>query len=69
MFGNGPRRRRGRPPLAFMVLVGEMCVFGGLADLLAEVLGHTVSAEGTAAGASLIVLGAAWLFWGWSRGR
>jgi hypothetical protein len=52
-----------------MVLVGEMCVFGGMADLVAEVLGHDVSAEGTAAGVSLIVLGAAWLFWGWSRGR
>ena len=68
MFGNGPRRRR-RPPLAFMLLVGEMCVFGGLADLMAEVLGHAVSVEGTAAGVSLIVLGAAWLFWGWSGGR
>jgi hypothetical protein len=68
MFGNDPRRR-GRPPLAFMLLVGEMCVLGGFADLMAEVLGHFVSVEGTTAGASLIVLGAAWLFWGWSRGR
>ena len=68
MFGNGPRRR-GRSPLAAKVLVGEMCVFGGLADLVAEVLGHDVSAEGTTAGVSLIVLGSAWLFWGWSRGR
>jgi hypothetical protein len=69
MFGNGRRRRGGRPPLAFMVLMGEMCVFVGFADLMAEVLGHAVSVEGTAAGVSLIVLGAAWLFWGWSRGR
>ena len=69
MFGNGPRRRRVRPPLAFMLLVGETCVFGGFADLMAEVLGHAVSAEGTTAGVSLIVLGAAWLLWGWSRGR
>jgi hypothetical protein len=68
MFGNGPRRR-GRPSLAFVLLVGEMCVFGGFADLMAEMLGHDVSVEGTTAGASLIVLGAAWLFWGWSRGR
>ena len=52
-----------------MVLVGGMCVFGGLADLSAEVLGHAFSEEGTTAGVSLIVLGAAWLFWGWSRGR
>ena len=69
MFGNGPRRRRRPPPLAFMLLVGEMCVFGGLADLMAEVLGHAVSAEGTTAGVSLVVLGAAWLLWGWSAGR
>ena len=68
MFANGPRRRA-RPPLAFKVLVGEMCVFGGFADLMAEVLGRAVSAEGTTAGVSLIVLGAAWLFWGWSGGR
>ncbi len=68
MFGNGPRRRR-RPPLAFIVLVGEMCVLGGVADLMAEVLGHDVSVEGTTAGVSLIVLGAAWLLWGWTGGR
>ena len=53
----------------FVLVVGETCVFVGLADLMTEVLGHVVSAEGTAAGVSLIVLGAAWLFWGWSGGR
>ena len=36
---------------------------------MAEVFGHAVSVEGTMAGVSLIVLGAAWLFWGWSGGR
>lgn len=66
MFGNGPGRR---PPLRFMLLVGEMCVFVGLADLMTEVFSRAVSAEGTLAGASLIVLGAAWLLWGWSGGR
>ncbi len=68
MFGNGPRRRR-RPPFLFMLIVGEMCVVVGLADLATEALEHAVSAEGTVAGASLIVLGLAWLFWGWSGGR
>lgn len=52
-----------------MLLVGEMCVFVGLADLMTEVFSRAVSAEGTLAGASLIVLGAAWLLWGWSGGR
>lgn len=42
-------RRRGRPALGFVVAVGELCVFVGLADLLAETLGHAVSAEGTLA--------------------
>jgi len=68
VFGNGPRRRR-RPPLLFMLLVGEMCVFVGIADLTAEFLARAVSAEGTLAGASLIAVGAAWLLWGWSGGR
>ena len=71
MRGNGPRRRRRRrrrgqrPPLLLMLVLGEMCVFVGLADLVTEVLGQAVSAEGTLAGASRVVLGAAWLLWGW----
>ena len=73
MRGNGPRRRRRRrwrrPPLLLMLVLGEMCVLVGLADLVTEVLGHAVSAEGTLAGASLVVLGAAWLLWGRSLGR
>ncbi len=52
-----------------MLLVGEMCVFVGIADLTAEFLARAVSAEGTLAGASLIAVGAAWLLWGWSGGR
>ncbi len=67
MFGNGPWRRR--PPLRFMLLVGEMCVFVGLADLMTEFFARAVSAEGTLAGASLIAVGAAWLLWAWSGGR
>jgi hypothetical protein len=67
MFGNDPWRRR--PPLWFMLLVGEMCVFVGLADFMTEFSAHAVSAEGTLAGASLISVGAAWLLWGWSGGR
>ena len=73
MRGNGPRRRRRRrgqrPPLLLMLVLGEMCVFVGLADLVTEVLGHAVSAEGTLAGTSLIAVGAAWLLWAWSGGR
>ncbi len=34
LFGNGPWRRR--PPPRFMLLVGEMCVFVGLADLMTK---------------------------------
>ena len=68
MFGSGPQRRHRRPPLRFMVIVGEMCVFVGLADLVTEVLGHAASVEGTLAVVSLLVLGAAWLLWGWSSG-
>jgi hypothetical protein len=51
-----------------VLVVGEMRVLGGFADLVAQVLGHAVSAEGAAAGVWLIVLGAARLFRGWSRG-
>jgi hypothetical protein len=53
-----------------MLLVGEMCVFAGLADfMMAEFSAHAVSAEGTLAGASLIAVGTAWLLWAWSGGR
>jgi len=52
-----------------MLLVGEMSVFVGLADLMTEFFARAVSAEGTLAGASLIAVGAAWLLWARSGGR
>jgi len=73
--GKGPRpmpnaRPRWRPAAkGVLVAVGALCLVAGSADLLAEVLGHAASAQGTLAGASLIVLGPAWLAWGRSGRR
>ena len=44
--------------------MGELCVLVGLADLLTEALAHAASIGGTIAGASILLLGAAWLSWG-----